>query len=62
MHRHGWRKDRPRQTLKVRTPFVERQKRLPLGLALVVTDRGGIAESRWVNRGLGAVVNAFRSL
>ncbi|MBB6464228.1 methionine ABC transporter permease [Aminobacter carboxidus] len=35
---------------------------LPLGLALVVTDRGGIAEQRWINRILGAVVNGFRSV
>jgi D-methionine transport system permease protein len=35
---------------------------LPLGLALVATDRGGIAEQRWVNRILGAVVNGFRSV
>lgn len=35
---------------------------LPLGLALVVTDRGGIVEALWVNRVLGALVNAFRSV
>lgn len=35
---------------------------LPLGLALVVTDRGGIAERPWLNRALGAVVNGFRSV
>jgi D-methionine transport system permease protein len=35
---------------------------LPLGLALVATDRGGIAESRWVNSVLGAIVNGFRSV
>lgn len=35
---------------------------LPLGLALVATDRGGIAEQVWVNRLLGAVVNGFRSV
>lgn len=35
---------------------------LPLGLALVATDRGGIAEHVWVNRVLGAVVNGFRSV
>lgn len=35
---------------------------LPLGLALVVTDRGGIAENLWVNRILGALVNGFRSV
>ncbi|PWK63909.1 methionine ABC transporter permease [Aminobacter sp. AP02] len=35
---------------------------LPLGLALIATDRGGIAERLWVNRTLGAVVNGFRSV
>ncbi|OWV80840.1 ABC transporter permease [Rhizobium sp. R634] len=35
---------------------------LPLGLALVVTARGGIAENLWINRALGAVVNGFRSV
>lgn len=35
---------------------------LPLGLALVATDRGGIAEQVWVNRLLGAVINGFRSV
>ena len=35
---------------------------LPLGLALIMTDRGGIAENLWVNRVLGAVINAFRSV
>lgn len=35
---------------------------LPLGLALVITSRGGIAESLSFNRVLGAVINAFRSL
>lgn len=35
---------------------------LPLGLALVMTDRGGMAENLWVNRILGAVINAFRSV
>ncbi|RWE16827.1 MAG: ABC transporter permease [Mesorhizobium sp.] len=35
---------------------------LPLGLALVATDRGGIAESLWINRLLGAVINGFRSV
>jgi D-methionine transport system permease protein len=34
---------------------------LPLGLA-VATDRGCIAESLWVNRVLGAVINGFRSV
>ncbi|MBB4574745.1 ABC transporter permease [Rhizobium sp. MC63] len=35
---------------------------LPLGLALVVTARGGIAENLWINRMLGAVINGFRSV
>src|SRR3954469_5016222 len=35
---------------------------LPLGLALIATERGGIAENIWVNRALGAVINCFRSL
>ncbi|CUX71741.1 MULTISPECIES: methionine ABC transporter permease [Agrobacterium] len=35
---------------------------LPLGLALVATSRGGIAESLWLNSVLGAIINAFRSL
>lgn len=35
---------------------------LPLGLALVATDRGGISENLWVNRILGAIVNGFRSV
>jgi D-methionine transport system permease protein len=35
---------------------------LPLGLVLVSTAPGGISENRWVNKVLGAVVNAFRSL
>lgn len=35
---------------------------LPLGLALVATDRGGIAEQLWLNRVLGAIVNGFRSV
>lgn len=35
---------------------------LPLGLALVATARGGIAENLWINRTLGAVVNGFRSV
>ncbi len=35
---------------------------LPLGLALIATDRGGIAENLWVNRLLGAIVNGFRSM
>jgi D-methionine transport system permease protein len=35
---------------------------LPLGLALVATDRGGIAPNPWLNSALGAVINAFRSV
>ncbi|MFP5078375.1 methionine ABC transporter permease [Rhizobium sp. YIM 134829] len=35
---------------------------LPLGLALVATAKGGIAENLWFNRTLGAVVNGFRSV
>ncbi len=35
---------------------------LPLGLALVATDRGGIAENLWISRLLGAIVNGFRSV
>lgn len=35
---------------------------LPLGLTLVATARSGIAENLWLNRILGAVINAFRSI
>lgn len=35
---------------------------LPLGLAMVITARGGIAEHIWLNRVIGAVVNGFRSV
>lgn len=35
---------------------------LPLGLALVATDRGGVAENVWVNRVLSAIINGFRSV
>ncbi|QVQ53066.1 ABC transporter permease [Spiractinospora alimapuensis] len=35
---------------------------LPLGVLLVVTDRGGLAQARWVKVVLGAVVNVGRSL
>lgn len=35
---------------------------LPLGLALVATAKGGIAESLWFNSILGSVVNGFRSV
>jgi D-methionine transport system permease protein len=34
---------------------------LPLGLLLVITAPGGISERPVFNRGLGAVINAFRS-
>ncbi len=35
---------------------------LPLGLALVLTNRGGIAENLWISRMLAAVINGFRSV
>lgn len=35
---------------------------LPLGLILVMSSPGGIAENHWVNRSLGLVINGFRSL
>ena len=35
---------------------------LPLGLALVLTNKGGIAESAWINGILGAIINGFRSV
>ncbi|PZM13621.1 methionine ABC transporter permease [Rhizobium tubonense] len=35
---------------------------LPLGLALLITARGGIAEHRGINRVLGAIINGFRSV
>ncbi|MDF7659575.1 ABC transporter permease [Erwiniaceae bacterium L1_54_6] len=35
---------------------------LPLGLILVVTSPGGIAEHRLINRVLGVIINGFRSL
>jgi D-methionine transport system permease protein len=35
---------------------------LPLGLALVMTNKGGISENLWLNRALGAVINGFRSV
>lgn len=35
---------------------------LPLGLAMVITARGGIAEHIWLNRVIGAIVNGFRSV
>ena len=34
---------------------------LPLGLLMVITAPGGISERPTFNRGLGAVINAFRS-
>jgi D-methionine transport system permease protein len=35
---------------------------LPLGLALLITARGGIAEHLTINRVLGAIINGFRSV
>ncbi|WP_027134199.1 methionine ABC transporter permease [Geminicoccus roseus] len=35
---------------------------LPLGLLLVATARGGIAENLWLNRIVGTLVNGFRSV
>lgn len=35
---------------------------LPLGLLLVGTAQGGIWQNLWVNKVIGAIVNAFRSL
>lgn len=35
---------------------------LPIGLALVATAKGGIAENLWINSIIGAIVNAFRSV
>ncbi|MBW9113548.1 ABC transporter permease [Rhizobium cauense] len=35
---------------------------LPLGLALVLTNKGGIAENAWINGVLGAIINGFRSV
>ena len=35
---------------------------LPLGLLLVATARGGIAENLWLNRVIGSVVNGLRSV
>jgi D-methionine transport system permease protein len=35
---------------------------LPLGLALLITARGGIAEHLAINRVLGAIINGFRSV
>ncbi len=36
--------------------------RSPIGLLLVLTDRGAILQNLWLNRILGGVVNAFRSV
>ncbi|MCS3742367.1 D-methionine transport system permease protein [Rhizobium sp. BK661] len=35
---------------------------LPLGLALVLTNKGGIAQNAWINGILGAIINGFRSV
>jgi D-methionine transport system permease protein len=35
---------------------------VPLGVLLFLTDRGQIAERRWLNRTLGVVVNVLRSI
>ena len=35
---------------------------LPLGLALVLTNKGGIAENAWINGILGAIINGFGSV
>jgi D-methionine transport system permease protein len=42
--------------------FISLLAGLPLGLALVATARGGIAENLWFNQILGAIINAFRSV
>lgn len=42
--------------------FISLVAGLPLGLALVITGKGGLAENLWTNRILGAVINAFRSV
>lgn len=34
---------------------------IPLGVLLRLTDRGGVLESPWFNRGVGTLVNAVRS-
>jgi D-methionine transport system permease protein len=35
---------------------------LPLGVILVTTEAGHVLENRWVNRSLGVIVNATRSI
>lgn len=35
---------------------------LPLALALVITDKRGIAENVWINQILGGLINGFRSV
>jgi D-methionine transport system permease protein len=35
---------------------------IPMGVLLVVTDRGSLWENRWIQRVLGAVVNLFRAV
>ncbi|MFO7264010.1 MAG: hypothetical protein A6D91_06290 [Bacillaceae bacterium G1] len=35
---------------------------LPLGILLVITDKGGLWPNRWLNSVLGAIVNIFRSI
>ena len=35
---------------------------LPLGLVMIATDRGGIAENLWLNRLLGMLINGFRAV
>lgn len=35
---------------------------LPIGLLLILTARGGLAQNLWLNYALSAVVNAFRSV
>ncbi|MBG0808262.1 ABC transporter permease [Methylosinus sp. H3A] len=42
--------------------FVSLALGLPLGLLLVMTDRNGIVERVWLNRLIGAIVNAVRSV
>lgn len=35
---------------------------IPLGVILVITDKGGIAENRWINGILATVINIVRSI